>query len=608
ILTDRVVEEDLLEVPLTDRVFKIFVVIVALSMIAILGQFMYLGLVKHSFYESKALANISDRKIEPAPRGIITDRFEKPLVRNSPSFNVFLMPDLLPEVVEDRSKALKIIEKILGIDEVVVSGLITEREKTSNNRILLTDDLTQEQLVALSSQDIPGLYIESSFRRIHEIPLALSHIIGYTGLVDDEDIRENPTLTIYDVVGRTGLEAYYDKYLRGTNGEEVTFRDARGERQHTQPVREPQAGLDINTFIDREFQEYFYSRLKNSLDQLGRKVGVGLAMDLDTGEILALTNIPSFEPYKITRSLQSPDKPLFNRAVAGLYTPGSTIKPLHALVALVEGVVNPEKQIYSAGFIDLPNPFNPSEPSRFLDWRAHGWVDVRSALAKSSNVYFYEVGGGFESQLGIGIYKLKDWWRKFSFDSITGIDLPGEVAGFLPDPEWKEKNGRGRWRVGDTYNISIGQGDLLITPIELLNYISAIANGGKLYKPRVVDEITDREGRVVFKNEKTVIGDIDSDGVRKYIREVQEGMRDAVSEPYGTANLLADLPIKVAAKTGTSQISNNTKTNAFFVGYAPFDNPKIAILILIENSVEGSLNTVPVAKDIFLWYYTNRLN
>ena len=240
-----------------------------------------------------------------------------------------------------------------------------------------------------------------------------------------------------------------------------------------------------------------------------------------------------------------------------------------------------------------------------------------SALARSSNVYFYALGGGFpDSELslidgsikikGLGIARLKEYWQKFGLGKETGIDLPFENEGFLPDAQTKEKNTDQPWRIGDTYNATIGQGDLIITPIQLVSYISAIANGGKIYQPMVMEKIVSENGGVVKENQPKVSYDYSSD--IDIIKEIQKGMRDAVQKSYGTAYMLNDLPMAVSAKTGSAQIENNKKINAFFVGYAPSDNPQIAILVLVEDASEGSLNTVPVAKNIMNWYYNNRIS
>ena len=328
---------------------------------------------------------------------------------------------------------------------------------------------------------------------------------------------------------------------------------------------------------------------------MGRNVGVGIALNPQNGEVLALISLPGFNSNKITSEfLTNPLKPFFNRAISGVYAPGSTIKPLVATAALKEKIIDPLKEILSVGFIEIPNPYYPDQPSRFLDWKPHGWVNLYSAIARSSNVYFYEIGGGFENQKGLGIEKLKEYWQKFGLGKKTGIDLLGEESGFLPDPTEKEKRTKTPWRLGDTYNVSIGQGDLLMTPVQLINYIALIANNGKNYRPFINKE----------KGEQVLI---DLSSLLPEIKEVQKGMVDAVEKSYGTAYSLSGLPFSIAAKTGTAQIQANHTINAIFVGYAPVENPQIAVLILIENAKEGSINTLPIAKDVLLWYYNNRI-
>ncbi len=358
-------------------------------------------------------------------------------------------------------------------------------------------------------------------------------------------------------------------------------------------------------------------------------------MDPQTGEILSLVSLPSFDNNKISSSmLVDPNRPLFNRAISGLYSPGSTIKPLVAVAALKEQVIDPLKQIFSPGYLDIPNPYNPGKPSRFLDWKPQGWINVYSAIARSSDVYFYILGGGFPSQFshsgiwngsdnisGLGIEKLRSYWQKFGLDQKTGIDIPGEKSGFLPDIAEKEKRSGTPWRLGDTYNVSIGQGDLVITPIELINYVSSLAAGGKTYQPFFVKKVEDENGGVINETSPKVI--IDNSDLASFIKEAEKGMIDTSKKNYGTAYMLNDLPFTVASKTGSAQIELNTKENAFYVGYGPlekFDTPskpdssqyepaprQIAVMILIENSLQGSLNAVPVARDVFQWYYNNRI-
>ena len=607
ILTDQASEEDFVEIPLSQKVFRYFFIFSVLLLVVVFGKTFYLSIFKHQFYVKKAEANINNFNIKIAPRGIIYDAFGNPLVKNVPTFNAFVAPFYLPANDLEKEKTLEVAGKILNLNVNDVIQEVKSKKFSPYDKILLKADIDQKEFINLNAQNLEGIEIVSTYKTATVKPYDYSHLVGYTNLVNSSDLKKNPALNIEDSIGRSGLEAYYDNYLRGVDGKRVYITNASGNIKGQKIEEEERAGFNLNTSIDSEFQDYFYNSLSQALKNLGRNVGVGIALNPQNGQVLALFNIPSFETDKVGNYLNAPYHPLFNRAISGLYSPGSTIKPLVALGALVRGILDPHHQIFSPGYIYVPNPYHPDQPSKFLDWQYQGWIDMYSAIARSSDVYFYAVGGGYGDQKGLGIKRLKEWWQKFLLDQKTGIDLPQETSGFLPDPDWKEKAKKSIWRIGDTYNVSIGQGDLLVTPIELLNYIAAIANGGIIYKPQIVKSITDQDGRVVVENHPQVLADLRNE-VGKYIREVQKGMEDTVSKPYGTAYLLHDLPMQVAAKTGSAQVANNTETNAFFVGYAPAHNPQIAILILVENAKEGSLNVVPVAKDIFSWYYQNRLS
>ena len=606
ILTDRVIEEDFLEIPLKHSVFRTLFIFISIVVIITIFQLVNLSFVKGDFYKNRALANIKYIETVAAPRGIITDRFGKNLLDNSLKMGLLLSPSELPKNAEERSLIFDELVRVLKVDKSELYGKIKEKDWGLSDRLLLTKDLNHDQVVAISSANMPGVKVKTSFGRSYGDGLALSHLLGFTSLVDSADLKNNKELTVEDEIGRAGLESYYDDYLRGKSGKEIFLKDAFGKIKEKESHEEALGGNKLETFIDGEFQKYFYDSLLGGLRRLGRSSGVGIALNPQNGEVLALLSIPGFDPSSVAKFLKSNDNPLFNRAVSGLYNPGSTIKPLVATAALSSGIIGPEKEILSIGFIEVPNPYDKNNPSRFVDWKAHGWVDLKSALARSSNVYFYEIGGGFEGQIGLGIERLKDWWTKFGLGEKTKIDLPAEESGFLPTPEWKEKTTSDFWRLGDTYNVSIGQGDLLITPIELLNYIAAVANGGKVYKPIIMKRIDDGGGKKILESKPEVLRDLSSE-IGAVVGEVQKGMRDAVSKTYGTASLLGDLPVAVAAKTGTAQTNNNTKINAFFVGYAPYENPEIAILVMVENAREGSLNVVPVARDVLMWYYNNRL-
>lgn len=591
---------DKIEMPLARSAFLLVGGLIAASAIIAVGQMVILNIGQGDRFQERASANVNEEMILPAYRGIISDRFGEPLVKNSASFSVFLnLPELIRSTGNSAEKNISIIQTlsdILSLDFESFKKKIRNFDLEKQSVLLVADGIGSNDLIGLQDLKLPGVTVKEGYAREYPDGPIFAHILGYHGQV------------------QTGLEAIYDRYLKGEDGRLIIFEDARGRPLDKKIVSGPIAGNQLITAIDANLQRFFYKRLSGGLRALGRDTGVGIAMDPQTGEILSLISLPSFNNNLFAAArlreekagvLNSPAKPLFNRAVSGVYAPGSAIKPLVALGALLEGVVTPDTSVFSKGFIEIPNPYYPDQPSRFLDWKPHGLINLYSALARSSNIYFYAIGGGLDGIKGLGIEKLRDYWSRFLLGQPTGIDLPAEATGFLPDPEEKEQRTGQIWRIGDTYNVSIGQGDLLLTPIQLLNFIAAIANDGVIYKPYVVKEAVSADGSVTALNQPTAL--LNFQEWQKEIEEVQRGMEDAVQKWYGTANLLSSLPVSAAGKTGSAQVANNTRTNAFFVGYLPADDPKIAILVLIENAREGSLNAVPIAKDVLEWYYYNRL-
>ncbi len=600
-----------LEMPLSKKAFNLIIFFAGLMVLISAAKIFSLGIAKGDFYKNRAQDNVSDITALTASRGIFFDRNNKTLVTNIPSFRVVLDISALFLKNKDEQKAeIEKISAILGInsDEMEKSLLETDLEKQKS--LIIARDLTIEEVTKIKVLDSNVFRVENDFKRQYPDGGIFSHILGYVGAVDKKDLKNNENFLINDTVGKDGLEFYYDNYLRGQAGKTVKYKNSKNQIIEEKFAVDSISGDNFYLTIDSDFQNYFFNRLKQGLYNIGRTRGAGVAINPQTGEVLALVSIPTFDNNRLSSGIFSdPDQPLFNRIVSGVYNPGSTIKPLVGIAALNENVVSPLKSVFSKGYIEIPNPYFPDKPSRFVDWKPHGWVNLYSAIARSSNVYFYEVGGGFEDIGGLGVQRLKKYWQKFMLDQKTGIDLPGEKNGFLPDPAEKEKRTGTIWRLGDTYNVSIGQGDLMITPLELINYISSIANGGKIFQPFVVKKITDEKGNLIKENSPKIIAD-NTDLINS-IKEVKKGMIDGVEKSYGTSNLLSDLPVKVAAKTGSAQIEQNTKVNAFFVGFAPadqsFDTSKIAILILVEDAREGSLNTIPIAKDVLRWYYTNRM-
>lgn len=597
------------EVPLDHKpLFQVGVAIAFLGLI-VAGRILFLGVAQAEFYGRRSEANLGKYERVAAPRGVITDRYGKVLAENKPVFSALLDMREFLKNKEIQEKTLAAIQEVLGIPPADAWNLIQSRDlERSSEPLVLKVELSQSQLVSLKEREIPAVLVRDGFRRDYPDGKTFSSVIGYIGLPNARDLANDPDLTGADFIGKAGVESFYENELRGIPGERLKFRNARGAELSEQAEQPSQMGKTLALTIDADLQKYFYERMSAGLQGLGRNAGVGIAMNPQNGEVLALVNFPAYDNNVFSTSglgaervglLNNPDRPLFNRAVAGLYSPGSTVKPLVGLAALAEGVITPERTIFSPGYLDIPNPYNPDKPTRFEDWRFQGEVDLGAAIAQSSNVYFYTVGGGTREMKGLGITRLREWWQKFGFEEVTGIDLPGEESGFLPSIEWKERTFKRPWLLGDTYNVSIGQGDLQTTPLELINYISAIANGGVLRRPVVGQQA-----------ERGVIADY-SEELAEHIREVQRGMRETVEAPLGTALSLNSLPFRSAGKTGSAQIQNNAYENAFFLGYAPADEPneaEIAILVLVERARQGSLNAVPIARDVLSWYHEHRLS
>ena len=397
-------------------------------------------------------------------------------------------------------------------------------------------------------------------------------------------------------------------------------RDALGNIISKEIISLPESGKSLVLWLDADLQEKIKTELEKTLKVIGAKKATAIALDPQTGGVLALVSLSSFDnnlfqkgadPEALQELLEDPYnlEPFFNRAVSGRYLTGSTIKPFIASAALEEEIINPEKKINCQGLITIPHQYDPEEEFKFHDWRTHGWTDMRKAIAESCNVYFYTIGGGYEKQEGLGPTKIKEYLELFGWGDLTGIDLPGEAEGFIPDKEWKKthfkrKEDQGWWD-GDTYNLSIGQGFLLITPLEVANSFASIANGGKLFQPQVVKEIVDKKKEVIEEINPQIIRQnfISSEN----LQIIREGMRRAVTgedAPYASAVTLNSLPVTAAAKTGTAETSEADYYHNWITVFAPYENPEIVLTIMIEDVKGTQVVVAPVAKNILEWYFT----
>lgn len=404
------------------------------------------------------------------------------------------------------------------------------------------------------------------------------HLLGYVSYP-----KKDSSGNYYDteITGLTGVEAAFNQTLSGTNGRLLIEEDARGEVQSQGIVQKAIDGQPVTLSIDARAQEAFYSAISELADRIPFLGGAGILMDVHSGEVHALVSYPEYDPNILSAGTDTAtiaaygrDKrlPHLNRVISGLYAPGSIVKTVVAAGALTDGLISADKVIVSTGFISIPNIYNPDQPTIFPDWKVHGPVTVRSALAVSSDVYFYAIGGGYQDQVGLGIERLAHWYSSFGYGKATGIELPNESTGFIPTPTWKEERYGEPWRIGNTYHTSIGQYAMLVTVAEAVQSTAAIANNGLLVRPTLV-----KDAPLTGKS-------IDVD--RGALQVVREGMREAVTK--GTASGLSSIGFTtLAAKTGTAQVgTKNEYTNAWLVGFFPYENPKYAFAVLMDRGPE----------------------
>jgi penicillin-binding protein 2 len=455
----------------------------------------------------------------------------------------------------------------------------------------------QEELSLSTASTTPKI---SFPKRSYTTTPGFGHTLGYVSYPkrDSKGYYYQEVLT-----GKDGLEEKYNEILSGKNGLQISETDARGTTQSGSIVEAPQNGASLELGVDARVQGKMYDTIKAVIEDRGFMAGAGAIMDVETGEFLALTSYPEYDSTivsdgtnkKAIQAYQLDKRGVFlDRTVSGVYTPGSIVKPMMAIAALNEGIISPEKQILSTGSISIPNPYNPKLKTVFNDWKAHGWVDMRDAIAVSSDVYFYVIGGGFEGQKGMGIANIEKYARMFGFGSATGIDLEGEKKGTIPSPEWKAKVFDGEpWRIGNTYHTVIGQYGFQTTLVQAIRMTASIANDGTLVTPHLV-----REPAPKLETSEIDIPD-------EYFQVAREGMRQAVSA--GTVAGLNVGYVEVAGKTGTAEIDAGKKyVNSWVVGFFPYDKPKYAFTIVMERGPhDNTIGGVFVMRQMLDWMHAN---
>jgi penicillin-binding protein 2 len=486
--------------------------------------------------------------------------------------------------------------------------------------------------------DWPGVLVRAIPVREYLYGPLTSHILGYMGPIPEE-LAEAYAEDGYDpnrhLVGLAGIEFTFEKNLHGLEGQKLVEVDVAGREVRT--VGEPKTavpGGNLRLTLDLDLQQAMDEIVQGHLKTLRKNQAVAIAANPQTGEILGLVSLPAYDNNDFTGGIspealkglqEDPDRPLVNHAISGMFPPGSTYKIVTASAGLEEGVITRQTSLYCGGILWLPNRFYPEDPSLaqpfycwiYHDWHGrHGSLSIVSAIAQSCDIFFYQVGGGYRNRFqGLGEERLGHYAELFGFGDQLGIDLPGEAAGLVPDTKWKRVNYSESWVTGDTYNMSIGQGFVLATPLQVLFATATVANGGTLYRPQLVREIIDSDGSVIQAFAPDVIRQLPVS--RETIELVRQGMRAAVGSPGGTAWALNVPGIAAAGKTGTAEFfvdrnkdglpdrdrEGNLPTHSWFTSFAPYENPQIALIVFIYGGGEGSAAAVPIAREILTHYF-----
>ncbi|HET8944407.1 MAG TPA: penicillin-binding protein 2, partial [Dehalococcoidia bacterium] len=590
--------------------------VVILMFGALILQLVNLQVIKGDEYKERAEINaLREVPLLPA-RGLIYDRNGRPLVQNSARFTATIVPGDLPERGE--VAVYRMMEPILQmsveqIEEKVQEGI--DRQGAYSPAVIKQDIDRDSALILMELEPhAPGLQVQVEPARTYSTGALLSHVLGYVGPISAEEWAEleDKGYLYQDYVGKTGVEAQYEEVLRGKLGKKLIEVDAAGRELKTIAERRPIDGANIMLSIDADLQQKVTEILQTYAANSDNAAAA--VMDVHTGEILAMVSLPSYDnnifsgkidDAKLAELINAPGKPLVNHDLSEQYPPGSTFKTIVGSAALQEGVAFPWTTITSRGYILIQNDFDPNVVYRYPDWAPLGALDFYGGLAMSSNVYFYYLAGGMPTEgfRGLGVERLSAYTKAFGFGQPTGIDIPGESSGTVPDAPWKEETVGEPWTLGDTYNFGIGQGYVAATPIQVLTAISSIANGGQLLTPHVMKALQDSHGNTLSSYETRIRSQLPVEDAN--LQVVRAGMRRSVTD--GVAKNAAVAGVDVAGKTGTAefgpQLSNGKyETHGWFVGFAPYDNPEIAVVVFVQRGSGGN-DASPAASKILDYYF-----
>ncbi|MBU4274475.1 penicillin-binding protein 2 [Patescibacteria group bacterium] len=600
------------EVPLQEKLAYIIFVIFVLAAILLFSKVFYLQII-----QGEGLAALSENnririQFLSAERGVIYDSNLKQLVFNNPAFDLICDKRDLLALSLDSVKEIEEVAAIISKDPEVLKK---EIEESDRSQVLIYENLPQETLVILETRikDFPGFEIVKNTVRDYVQGPLLSHLMGYLNKINKKELETYKNYSISDYIGRSGVERSYEEILRGAPGVVKIEKDVFGREKNRIIESTPEAGKSLVLYLDFDLQNKLTEELEKRLGMIGLKKAAAVALDPKTGGILAMVSLPGFDNNIFSKGISvedfqraqnNPLKPFFNRAIAGQYPIGSTIKPVIASAALEEKIISSDKQIYDLGYIEIKSSYDPNIVYRYSGLEAPGYYDMRKAIADSSNIYFYTVGGGYRDQEGLGPTLIKKYLEFFGWGQKTQVDLPGEAKGFVPWPEWKVQTKGENWWDGDTYHLSIGQGALTVTPLQVASAFAVIANGGTLYQPQAVKEIVSTSSGSIQSVQKIAPqvlreGFIDPAN----LEVVREGMRQGVTSPTGTGRVLQILPVAAASKTGTAQLAKDNYYDIWVTVFAPYEDPEIVLTIVIED-VEGlHVPSLMVAQQVLDWYF-----
>ncbi|MCK8815872.1 penicillin-binding protein 2 [Natroniella sulfidigena] len=588
-----------------------FTIIVVLIFGVLFAQLYYLQIYNGELYKRLSEGNRTSILPISAPRGKIYDRSGEVLVSNKMTYTASLIPD----EIDDLDYVLEVLEQILEIDQLELEDKIIANKK--DKLVRLKRNISQEELIMLeeNKEQIPGLIIENIPIRSYVKDNLASHILGYVGEISANELSDlnEQGYRAGDILGKTGLELIYEDYLRGERGRQQVEVNNLGQQLRVLGVEDPEPGHNLVLNIDHQLQQTTEELLADKVKVIKKELedeehppigGAAIVSNPKNGDVLAMASFPDYNPNLFSTGISRTDweelnsdltRPLLNRAVNTSAPSGSVFKVVTSAAALEELEISGDDEFYDPGFYELAG-------TRFGNWYSggQGEIDFIDSLAWSNNTVFYK--------LGHKLYKedqtiLQHYARQFGLGDKTGIDLKNEAEGLVPDPDWRRNYFQGIedriWYPGYTINMSIGQGNLRVSPIQLTNTMNAIANEGKIYQPLLADKVVDQDGNVVQEIESELINNLSLS--EETMTVIQEGLEGVVT--YGTArDNFSEVEISLAGKTGTAQTGRNNPNHGWFGGYAPADDPEISIVVFLEYGISSG-NTLPIVEGIMQEYF-----